>query len=126
AVTGARELDATPALVGALLTLAFAYEASVHGGVFSLGVLVAIALFLVAVYAFLAVPHVAVAVTIPFFALLPSLKVVAAPRLGPSKDVIVLAAITAGLPMLVRRHRDPSRAPADAWLLVSASLLLAI
>lgn len=125
-MTGPRELNVAPALVGALLTFAFAYEASVHGGVFSLGVLLAVALFLIAVYAFLAVPYVAVAATIPFFALLPSLKVLVAQRLGPSKDVIVLAAITAGLPLLVRRHRDASRAAADPWLVVSASLLLAI
>lgn len=125
-MTGPRQLDAAPAVVGALLTFAFAYEASVHGGLFSLGLLVAIALFLVAVYAFLAVPHIAVAVTIPFFALLPSLKVLVASRLGPSKDVIVLAAITAGIPMLVRRQRSERGPAADHWLVVSAALLLAI
>lgn len=77
-------------------------------------------------YAFLVVPHVAVAITIPFFAFLPAAKVLVAPRLGPSKDAIALAAIVAGIPLLALRRRLGTARPVDIPLVSAAALLVAI
>ncbi len=112
------------AAVGVVLTLGFAYEASVHGGTLSLGLILGVALFLGAVYAFLAVPYLAVAATIPIFAFLPSAKILVAPFLGPTKDVIAIAAISAGMPLLALRRRLGTVRPVDRWLVISVGLLV--
>jgi hypothetical protein len=114
------------AAVGVVLTLGFVYEASVHGGTLSLGLILGIALFLGAVYAFLAVPYLAVAATIPIFAFLPAAKILVAPWLGPTKDVIAIAAISAGIPLLALRRRLGTVRPVDRWLLISAGLLVVL
>lgn len=124
AVASLRGVDALTAAVGAVLTLAFAYEASLHGGTLSLGLIIGIGLFLGAVYAFLVVPHIAVAATIPIFAFLPAAKIFVSPLLGPTKDVIGLAAITAGIPLLALRHRLGRARAADRWLLIGVGLLV--
>src|SRR2546423_7985621 len=63
-VTTRRGVDAAAPLLGAALTLTFAYEASIHGAVVGLGALVGIAALAATVYAFLVIPHIAVALTI--------------------------------------------------------------
>jgi O-antigen ligase/polysaccharide polymerase Wzy-like membrane protein len=121
-----RDADVVTPLVGVLLTFAFAYEASRHGGTLSLGFILAVGVFAGFVYAFLVVPHIAVAATIPIFAFLPATKVLVAPWLGPTKDVIALAAIVAGVPLLAFRHRLGSTRPIDLPLVSAAALLIAI
>ena len=61
--------------IGALLTIVFAYQASAHGPGESLGILLAVGFFAATTYAFLVHPPLAVALTIPVFALLPAAKV---------------------------------------------------
>ncbi|HEY5660894.1 MAG TPA: O-antigen ligase family protein [Gaiellaceae bacterium] len=121
-----RDADVVTPLVGVLLTFAFVYEASRHGGTLSLGFILAVGVFAAFVYAFLVVPHVAVAVAIPVFAFLPATKVLVAPWLGPTKDVIALAAIVAGVPLLAFRHRLGATRPIDLPLVAAAALLIAI
>jgi O-antigen ligase len=106
------------------LTLAFAYEAALRGPVVGLGVLLALAAFLLAVYAFAAFPHVAVAITIPLFALLPALKVLIDPRLGPVKDVVVMAAATGAIASTLLRAQTRTLQAVDRWLATSVALLL--
>jgi hypothetical protein len=126
AVASLRDADVVTPVVGVVLTLGFVYEASLHGGTLSLGFILAVGVFAAFVYAFLAAPNVAVALAIPIFAFLPAAKVLVAPWLGPTKDVIALAAITAGVPLLALRHRlDPARA-VDLPLVSAAALLMAI
>jgi O-antigen ligase len=121
-----RDADVVTPLVGVVLTLAFVYEASHHGGRLSLGFILAVGVFAAFVYAFLVVPHVAVAAAIPIFAFLPAAKVLVAPWLGPTKDVIALAAIVAGVPLLAFRHRLGSARPIDLPLVSATVLLIAI
>jgi hypothetical protein len=125
ALTAARSVDGATAAVGAALTLAFAVQAS-HGGTLSLVFVVGVAVFLGFAYAFLVTPHVAVALAIPIFALLPAAKILVAPWLGPTKDVIALAAITAGVPLLALRHRIGSAREVDLALVGAIALLIAL
>jgi hypothetical protein len=80
---GIRSADALLFVGGTLFTVVYAYEATVRGGIVSLGTLLALGAFAVTTYAFLVVPHLAVAVTIPVFAVLPAAKVLVTPQLGP-------------------------------------------
>jgi hypothetical protein len=117
--------DALLLALGAFLTVFFAYQSTIRGGTVSLGLLVALAAFASATYGYFAFPHVAVALTIPFFALLPAVKVLAAPRLGPAKDGLVLAAAVATIVTTAARRRD-AWTGGDSWLLALVLLLLAL
>ena len=69
----------------------------------SLALIVVLTLFFLMVTAFVVVPHIAIALTIPTFALIPMLKVLAFPWIGPLKDMITLAAICAAAVLVVQR-----------------------
>jgi O-antigen ligase len=120
---GIRSADALLLVGGTLFTFMYAYEATVRGGIVSLGTLLALGVFAATTYAFLVVPHLAVAVTIPVFALLPAAKVLVTPQLGPMKDGIVLAAIVAAMAMAATRRRS-AWLGADRWLIVPTLFLL--
>lgn len=120
---GIRSADALLFVLGALFTFVYAYEATVRGGIVSLSTLVALGAFAATTYAFLVVPHVAVAVTIPVFAVLPAAKILATPQLGPTKDGIVLAAAVAAIATVTVRRRSPWIG-GDRWLLIPTLLLL--
>jgi O-antigen ligase len=107
-----------PALGAALIV--FASFASVQVGAgFGLGLAVAVSFLLASVTAFVVVPHYAVAVTIPLFALLPAVKALALPTVGAVKDVVTLAAAAAAVLVIVVERRRP-----DRWVLVTVTLLL--
>jgi hypothetical protein len=78
-------------------------------------------LFVAAVFAFIAYPHLAVAAIVPLFALIPLLKVFVSPDIGPVKDVIVLAAVTAAVYLYVFERRRP-----DSWVLLFVGLLFGL
>jgi O-antigen ligase len=115
--------DAALYVVGAILTCAFAYEASMRGTGASLGVLLALGLFAAATYGLIVNPPLAVALTIPVFALLPTAKVLVDPQLGPAKDGIVLAAVLAAVATSAAKRRTQPAAT-DRWLLTATLLLL--
>ncbi len=115
--------DAMLYVVGAVLTAVFAYEASLHGPTASLGVLLALGFLAGATYAYAVHPPFAVALTIPFFALLPAAKVLVNPNLGPAKDAVVLAAGLAAISTSLTRRRE-DEALTDRWLVTSVVLLL--
>jgi O-antigen ligase len=118
-----RNADALLLVFGALFTFVYAYEATVRGGIISLASLVALGAFAATTYAFLVVPHVAVALTIPVFAVLPAAKVLATPQLGPMKDGIVVAATVAAVATATMKRRS-AWLGADRWLVLPTLLLL--
>ena len=94
---------------GAAATV-FAAYLSVHlGAKLGFGLVAGLALYLGFVLAFAAAPHVAVALTIPLFALVPAAKVLVSPQIGPVKDLISVSAITAAALVLVLERRRPDR-----------------
>jgi hypothetical protein len=100
--------------LGALSSLVVTTSAARFGSTLSLGALVAVAFFLLAVVAFVAAPHAAVACTIPIFALIPMVKVLLFPGIGPLKDVIALAAISAAVIVIVHRAHVGEEQRGDA------------
>ena len=69
----------------------------------AVGTVVVLALFVGSTVCFLLAPHVAVAATIPLFASIPVLKVLAVYWVGPVKDAVTLsAALAAALYVLQR------------------------
>jgi hypothetical protein len=117
----ARTLQLPLLLAGAALTVIAAY-AAVHLGLkVGAGAVLVAAVFLGSVVAYLRVPHIALAITIPLFAFVPALKVFVTPSIGGVKDVIDLAAICAMVILVAfeRRRTDP-------WVTGCVLLLLAL
>jgi O-antigen ligase len=100
-------------MLGAWLTVHAALFSIWLGPMLTLGLLVVLALLLLITAAFMAAPHLAVAVTIPVFALLPTLKVVAFPWIGPLKDLITLGAIGAAAILVIQRSSAGERVRGD-------------
>ena len=96
--------DVAAAAVGAAATLVAVYGVEVVGLDLGIGLLVGACLLLGIVAAFVAVPHVAVAVAIAYFAVLPALRVFVHDLLGGTKDLIVLAAVLAAGILFVERR----------------------
>ena len=101
---------------GALLTVLASIAATSIGGTFSLGLLLGVTLFFFAVAGFIAFPHISVAAMIPIFALIPAIKVLAVPWIGPLKDGLTLAAITAAAVLVVQRAGEGHRQQGDFWV----------
>jgi hypothetical protein len=101
---------------GAALTVAAALAAMRMGDTFSLSVLVAVTCFFFFVAGFMAFPHITVAAMIPTFALIPAIKVLALPWIGPLKDGLTFAGITAAALLIVQRSGEGHRQPGDFWV----------
>jgi len=106
---------------GCVATLLAAYVAVTAGAQISVGFVVAVALFLGTVTAFMVYPHVAVSATIVLFVLVPLLKVFVAPEIGVVKDAVVVAAAVAatGVSLFDRRI-------VDRWILILAAILIGL
>lgn len=96
------------------------------GEVFSVTLLVGLAVFGLVVIAFVGVPHVAVAATIPLFAFLPMIKAIWVPWSGPLKDVVTVAAAAAALVVVVVAARGGRRIPGDLWVVALVGFLVAL
>ena len=94
---------------GAALTVIAAYASVRMGAQIGLGVLLVIAIFVASVAGFMVRPHVAVAGTIVLFALIPALKVFVGDWVGSIKDLVTIAAVLAGVLLLVFGRRQPDR-----------------
>jgi len=92
----------------------------------ALTLLVLLAIFGAVVMAFVAAPHVAVASMIPLFALLPAIKALYVPWMGPLKDVITVAAIFAAAITVLQAARGGRRIPGDLWIAALVGFLLAL
>jgi hypothetical protein len=96
------------------------------GEVFSVTLLVALAVFGLVVIAFVAVPHVALATMIPLFVLLPMIKALYVPWIGPLKDVVTVAALAAAGVTVVQASRGGRRIPGDVWIVALCGFLLSL
>jgi hypothetical protein len=115
--------DLPLAAAGAFATVFMTIAASRVGGTLSLGFLLAFAGFFLVVLVFIVAPHVAVACTIPIFALIPALKVLVFPWIGPLKDLIALAAICAAAILMVQRASAGRPQQGDRWVAVGVGVL---
>ena len=102
-------IDLTLPLVGAAATLIASFAAAHLSLKLGLGAVVATAAFLAMMLAYLRAPHWAVAVTVVLFPVVPFLKVFVNSNIGAVKDLVDLAAITAGLIIVAIEHRLPDR-----------------
>lgn len=107
---------------GFALTVLLALAATQIGEGLSLALIVILTLFFTMVTAFVVVPHIAVALTIPTFALIPMLKVLAFPWIGPLKDMITLAAICAAAVLVVQRSSQGLPQKGDFWVAAATGL----
>ena len=99
---------------GAFITLGAAAASMRIGGIFSVGALMAVALFFAFVAGFMAFPHLTIALMIPTFALIPAIKVLAVPWIGPLKDLMTIAAITAAAALVIQRAGEGAKQRGDA------------
>jgi hypothetical protein len=111
---------------GAFVTIGAAAASVRLGGALSFGALVAVTFFFATVVGFMALPHVTVAAMIPTFALIPAIKVLAVPWIGPLKDVVTLAGITAAAVLVVQRAGAGYRQRGDFWVASLVCFLLGL
>jgi hypothetical protein len=107
---------------GFALTTFLALAATQVGEGLSLALIVVLTLFFAIVTAFVVAPHIAIALTIPIFALIPMLKVLVFPWIGPFKDMITMAAITAAAVLVVQRSSQGRAQKGDFWVAAAAGL----
>jgi hypothetical protein len=119
--TGLRHFDSASLTLGLGLTLCAAYASHQTGPAIGLGVPLALLTFASLAAAWVAVPHLTVACTIPLCAAIPTLKLVV-PAIGATKEVLIAAAVVAVLVTCFRRGGWP----ADHWTLGAVVLLLAL
>jgi hypothetical protein len=108
--------------LGAGVTGLLAVASTQIGEEVSLGLIVFVAAFFAIVTAFVVVPHFAIAVTIPLFALIPTLKVLVFPWIGPVKDVVTLGAMCAAAVLVVQRSSQGRPQRGDFWIAAAAGL----
>jgi hypothetical protein len=118
--------DAPLILGGFVLTTFLALAATQVGEALSLALIVLLTTFFLMVTAFVVVPHVAIALTIPIFALIPALKVLAFPWIGPLKDMIAMAAICAAAVLIVLRSSQGRSQRGDFWVAAATALFAAL
>jgi hypothetical protein len=111
---------------GLLLTALLAIAAMQIGAELSLALILLLTIFLGMVTAFVVVPHISVAALIPLFALIPALKVLAFPWIGPLKDMITLAAICAAAVLVVQRSSQGESQRGDFWIAAAVGVLAAL
>lgn len=87
----------------------------------ALWIVAAGALFLGSIALFALRPDVAVGLTIPLFATLPTLKTLVASEIGPAKDIVVLAALSVAGFHFLRDRRRP-----DGWILALVGAVLGL
>ena len=110
-----------------LLTLFAAYVSVKMGAQIGFGLVLVIAFFAACVLGFLLAPHWTVALMIPTFEFIPAAKVLVTPKIGPLKDVVVLAAIIATLAVLVLEpSKERRRILPDRWVLTVGAFGLVI
>jgi hypothetical protein len=111
---------------GSVLTVLASMAAMRIGGMESLGVLLAVSVFFAFVAGFIAFPHLTVATTIPIFALIPAIKVLAVPWIGPLKDLIALAAISAAGVLVIQRAGEGHRQRGDFWVAAIVAFVIGL
>jgi hypothetical protein len=118
--------DAAAAALAAAATLGVAAVAVNEGPKLSLGLLFGGALFVGILVGFLKAPHVAIAFAIPYFCLLPMLKVLVSSQLAPTKDLIEIAAFLAAGVLAFKRRSAGEYSRGDQQVLGLTFLLLGL
>jgi len=113
-------------LIGGPLTIFLAAIAASRGPTLPLGGLMALLIFAGLVAAFIVVPHFAVALLVPFYALLPIFKTFVFPDAGPTKDVVALAALAAVGLLTLERQRTRTSRSVDTVVVVCVIALSAL
>jgi hypothetical protein len=109
--------------LGIALTALLALAVLEIGETVSLGGILLLTVFFTLVTAFVVAPHLAVACTIPLFVLIPTLKVLLFPWIGPLKELVTFAAICAAVVLVVQRSSQGYRQRGDLWIAVVAGVL---
>ena len=115
--------DLLTAATGAFLTLASIMAVGRYGAGKGLGLTIGGCVFLVLVSCFVLLPHVSVAGSIFYFAMLPTLKVFGSELLGGTKDVIAFAAASAALVLVVQRRAGRAPVRIDRGVLALLALV---
>ena len=118
--------DAAALALGATVTLGAALVAAHKGAGLPLSVLWGALIFLTVLVGFMKAPHVVIAAAIPYFCLLPMLKVLVTSQLAPTKDVIEIAAFLAAGALAIKRRFIREPWPGDPQVLVLTLLLLCL
>jgi hypothetical protein len=118
--------DAAALALGAAATLGVALVAAHRGAGLPLSVLWGSLVFLAVLIGFMKAPHIVVAAAIPYFCLLPMLKVLVTSQLAPTKDVIEIAAFLAAAALAVKRRFTRQPWPGDSPVLVLTLLLFCL
>jgi O-antigen ligase/polysaccharide polymerase Wzy-like membrane protein len=108
---GVERGDLAGLLTGGLLVSVFALASTHSGAKIGVGAVFAVVAFIVLVTAWVLVPYVVVAISIPLFSVIPTAKVLVTPWIGPVKDIVTVAAAIAILinwRLLSRRVVRPS------------------
>jgi hypothetical protein len=122
----AQRLELVTGAIGVLATLYFVYVLALQGFSTRLEALVGLIIFLALVVGFVMVPWIMAAGAIPFFAVLPTLKVFITPTLGGAKDVIVFAAVAASCVLALQRRGARRQAHIDHGVLALMGGLLVL
>lgn len=101
--------------LGIVITLAAVMATQRVGEELTLALLVSALLFFALAVGFIAAPHLAIAIAIPVFALLPTVRILFMPNAGPLKDLVSLAAIAAGATIVVKANSSGERVRTDFW-----------
>lgn len=118
--------DLVTLAVGGLLTFSAVTFVGRYGAGIGLGLTMGGCFLLAIIAAFAFAPHLAVAAVIPYFVLLPTLKVFVGDILGGTKDLISLAALFAAGILFVRRRAARRRSRVDRFTLVSIAFILGL
>jgi len=119
-----RGIDVATAGLGATATALAVLSVQRTGTAVGLGLLLGLTAFVGVVLAYVAAPHVAVAATIPFFAVLPTLKIFVHPLVGGMKDLIAFAGVVAAVALFLRRRAARRPWMPDRFVLVTLGFLL--
>jgi hypothetical protein len=118
--------DLVTAASGLVLTVVLVAGVEHEGTKRSFLVMFGLAAFAAAVAGFMRRPHVMVALTVVYFAVLPTMKVFVTPLLGATKDLLSLSALTAAVLIYLERRRTGHGQIVEPALLVPIVLILGL
>lgn len=121
-----RRGDLVTLLAASVLTILVSLVAATGSGVLTVATLLGFTLFLATIVCFITAPQLAVALTIPLFALLPTAKTLWFPQAGPLKDVITIAAAIAAAVLVAIRASQGETRWANRRLVLLAAILLGL
>jgi hypothetical protein len=120
------ELSLPFVAAGAAMTVGAAYLSAENGAGIALAPLLGALTLVSIIVAFVAVPHVAFALTLPLFVFIPALKVFVNPSLGALKEIVVIAALVATTFVVIRRRIWRESFAVDSGVVLGIAFFLAL